>query len=409
MEGACRSGRDRMDGFLAALTLQAGYNAALVSVGAALTGLSAGAAGVFLVLRKRALVSDAMAHATLPGVTLAFLAMVALGGDGRALPGLVLGAAVTSLMGLLAVDWLTRATRLSEDAAIGAVLSSFFGAGVVLLTVIQTLGAGRQAGLEGFLLGQTAGMLWSDAVTILAGGIGVALVLVLARRPMTLVAFDPVHAAVLGVQVRSVDLLILALALAITVTGLRIVGLVMIVALLVIPPAAARFWTDRVGGMIWIAGGIGALAGWIGTALSAAAPDLPAGPLIVLTAASLFVLSIVVAPTRGVLARISAARGLQTAVHRRQGLLALARGETVLDRFTLRLLRRQGLIRGDGLPTDAGRAAAAAARRDEARWVAAQALYPADGRLRAGLGDLAAVLTPDELAKVNQHMAPGAA
>ena len=160
-----------MTGFLAALALQAGYNAALVTIGAALLGLSAGMAGSFLVLRKRALVSDAMAHATLPGIGVAFLVMVALGGDGRDLPGLLIGSAASALIGLVLVDWIVRRTRLAEDAAIGAVLSVFFGLGVVLLTVIQSLERGRQAGLEDFLLGATAGMLFQDAVLIAAGGL----------------------------------------------------------------------------------------------------------------------------------------------------------------------------------------------------------------------------------------------
>ncbi|MEL7172717.1 MAG: metal ABC transporter permease, partial [Pseudomonadota bacterium] len=124
-----------METFLAALTLQAGYNAALVAVGAALLGLAAGAGGTFLFLRKRALVSDAVAHATLPGICLAFIAMASLGGDGRSLPGLLAGSAVTAVLGLLAVQWMVSRTRLAEDAAIGAVLSVFFGLGVVLLTV----------------------------------------------------------------------------------------------------------------------------------------------------------------------------------------------------------------------------------------------------------------------------------
>ena len=96
--------------------------------------------------------------------------MVALGGDGRSLPGLLIGSAVTAGIGLVLVEWIARRTRLAEDAAIGAVLSVFFGFGIVLLTVIQTLSSGRQAGLESFLLGSTAGMLYQDAVVIAAGG-----------------------------------------------------------------------------------------------------------------------------------------------------------------------------------------------------------------------------------------------
>ena len=186
---------------LDALLLQLGYNATLVAIGAALLGTAAGITGTFLFLRKRALVSDAVSHATLPGVCIAFLLMAALGGDGRNLAGLLLGSAVSAGAGLWCMNWLTRNTRLAEDAAIGAVLSVFFGFGVVLLTVIQTLGIGRQAGLEGFLLGSTAGMLYSDALVIALGGAATLFLVLLTRRPMTLVAFDPEYAAARGLPV----------------------------------------------------------------------------------------------------------------------------------------------------------------------------------------------------------------
>jgi manganese/zinc/iron transport system permease protein len=158
-----------MEALFDALLLRAGYNAALVTIGAALLGVAAGSAGTFLFLRKRALVSDAVAHSTLPGVGLAFIAMVIAGGDGRNLGGLLLGSAVSATIGLLLVEWIARRTRLAEDAAIGAVLSVFFGFGIVLLTIIQTMPSGKAAGLESFLLGATAGMLFHEALAIAAG------------------------------------------------------------------------------------------------------------------------------------------------------------------------------------------------------------------------------------------------
>jgi len=207
-----------------ALTLQLGYNATLVTIGAMMLGVAAGATGTFLFLGKRALVSDAISHATLPGIGLAFVVMVMLGGDGRALPGLLIGSALSAALGLICVSALTNRTRLTEDAAIGAVLSVFFGIGIVLLTVIQSMTSGRQAGLESFLLGSTAGMLWDDALVIAVGGALVLGLTLLLRRPMTMVAFDPDYAAGSGMNVRRVELAMMGLAMAITVVGLKIVG-----------------------------------------------------------------------------------------------------------------------------------------------------------------------------------------
>ncbi|MEL6267923.1 MAG: metal ABC transporter permease [Pseudomonadota bacterium] len=389
-----------MGPFIEALTLGAGYNAALVAVGAALLGFAAGAVGSFLFLRKRALVSDAIAHATLPGVGLAFLAMVALGGDGRNLAGLMAGSALSAWAGLLAVEWMARATRLSEDVAIGAVLSVFFGLGVVLLTVIQNLGAGRQAGLEGYLLGSTAGMLFADAVLIAAGGaLAVAATWAL-RRPMTAVAFDPSYAAAQGYDVRRIDLAMMGLVMMVTVIGLKLVGLVLIVALLIIPPVTARFWTERSGLMVWLAGVTGAAAGYLGAAISASAPALPTGPIIVLVAAGLFVLSLLFAPARGVAAALWRHRRFQARVHRRQGLLALAREEPIHDLHTLRVLGREGLIRPDGVATGAGRAQAAKIARDERRWAIAREVHQDAGLTGRydGLTPIEEVFTPDEIA-----------
>ncbi|MEM9843752.1 MAG: metal ABC transporter permease [Pseudomonadota bacterium] len=391
-----------------ALLLQAGYNSALVTIGAALLGFAAGASGTFLFLRKRALVSDAVAHATLPGVGLAFILMVSLGGDGRNLIGLLAGSAATAWIGLWLMDWITRRTRLAEDTAIGAILGVFFGAGVVLLTVIQTMSAGRQAGLESFLLGSTAGMLFQDAVVIATGGTLAVGATWLMRRPMTLVAFDSEYAAALGYDVRRIDLLIMGLVMAVTVIGLKLVGLILIVALLIIPAVTARFWTERSASVIWIAGSLGALAGYVGAVLSASVPDLPTGPIIVLVSAGLFVVSLLFSPSRGVIAALLQHRSFQARVHRRQGLLALAAQHPIRETYTLRLLTSQGLVRADGVPTEAGRAAAAKVARDERRWEIAREIHQDAGLTGRydGLTPIEDVFTADEIAEFDRRLGP---
>lgn len=392
--------------FLDALLLQSGYNAALVAVGAALLGIAAGSGGTFLFLRKRALVSDAVAHATLPGVGLAFIVMVMLGGDGRNLLGLLVGSAVTAWVGLLIVEWMARRTRLAEDAAIGAVLSVFFGFGIVLLTVIQTMSAGRQAGLESFLLGATAGMLFQDAVVIAVGGALAVATVYLLRRPMTLVAFDPDYAAASGLNVKRIDLVMMGLVMGVTVIGLKLVGLILIVAMLIIPPVTARFWTDRTDRVIWIAGIAGGASGYVGAALSASAPSIPTGPIIVLVCFGLFAFSILFAPGRGVLAALIRHQRFQVRVHRRQGLLALAHGEPIFDPLTIAILRRGKLIRRDHVATEAGRAQAAKALRDEKRWEIARQVYQDEaisGRYD-GLTPIETVLTRDEIAEIDRQI-----
>ncbi|RLJ99816.1 metal ABC transporter permease [Ruegeria conchae] len=389
-----------------ALTLQLGYNATLVAIGATLLGISAGVTGTFLFLRKRALVSDAISHATLPGVCLAFMALVAFGGDGRNLIGLLVGSAISAWVGLLCMNWLTRHTRLAEDAAIGAVLSVFFGFGVVLLTVIQTMGVGRQAGLEGFLLGSTAGMLWADALVIAIGGAATLLLVMIIRRPMTMVAFDPEYAAARGLPVHRIDLAMMGLVMAVTVVGLKIVGLILIVALLIIPPVTARFWTERSDRVVLLAGISGGLSGFLGAGISASAPNLPTGPIIVLVSFGSFALSLLFAPVRGVLAAVLRHLRFQRRVHIRQGLLALAQGQKIYEPLTIRLLRRAGIVRADGVATDEGKARAAKALRDEKRWefVRADQAHEATAALYDGLRDIETVLTRDQIAEIDRRI-----
>jgi len=389
-----------------ALTLQLGYNATLVAVGSTLLGIAAGVTGTFLFLRKRALVSDAISHATLPGVGLAFILMVWLGGDGRNLAGLLAGSALSAWIGLLSVQWLTRRTRLAEDAAIGAVLSTFFGFGVVLLTVIQTMRAGQQAGLGQLLLGSTAGMLFADAVLIAAGGAACLALTLILRRPMTLVAFDPEFAQASGLNTRRIDLATMGLVLAVTVVGLKIVGLILIVALLIIPPVTARFWTDRTGFVVAFAGLTGGVAGFVGAAISASASSLPTGPIIVLVSFALFAVSLLLAPGHGVLAAVLKHNRFQKRVHLRQGLLALAQGHPIYERYTLRLLQKRGWALADGMPTEAGKGQAAKALRDESRWEMLRgiAMHEAAAARYDGLTRIEAVLTADQIADLDERI-----
>lgn len=354
--------------FLAAFLLSAGYNTAVVAVGAALLGAGGGAIGAFVLLRKRSLVSDAMSHATLPGVVLGFLFGLAIFGDGRSLPLLLAGAAFTAGLGMLAVNWIKANTRLTEDTAIGTVLSTFFALGMVLLTVLQSLSVSGQAGLSGFLLGSTSGMLASEAMTIaIAAGV-VALAVLAFFKELTLLCFDEGFAASIGLNRNRLDLTLLVLLLAVVVIGLKTAGLVLVIALTIIPPVAARFWTERVSRFVLISAAIGALGSYLGACLSASAPDLPTGALIVLILFALFLLSLTLSPVRGLLSALIRHRRFQRIVHVRQGLLALAHDEPILEPITRRLMKRQGYLTGDLRPTESGWSAARRIARDQALW-----------------------------------------
>ena len=272
------------------------YTLRTVALGAAALGATSGALGSFAVLRKQSLLGDAISHAALPGIALAFL----LTGS-KATPVLVAGAAVAGWVGTLAVMKITGATRVKEDSALGIVLAVFFGVGLVLLTYVQKRPDASQAGLDRFLFGQAATLLHRDVLLI--SGVGGVAVLgaALFWKEFKLLTFDPDYGASLGIPMRAVDVLLTTLLVLSIVIGLQTVGVVLMSAMVVAPAAAARQWTDRMGRMVALAALFGALAGVSGAVLSSLTEHLPTGPTIVLCMTTLVVVSLLFAPNRGVL------------------------------------------------------------------------------------------------------------
>lgn len=277
------------------------YNTLIVLLGVILLGTGGGMVGSFAVLRRRALLGDALSHAALPGLCIGFL----VAGE-RSLPAMLLGALATGLLGVLLVFFLRSRTRVREDAAIGIVLSVFFGAGIVLSRLIQnsTSVVGSKAGLDSYILGKTAGMIASDVILIAGVATAVLASVVLLFKEFLLISFDPDFARVQGWPSRGIDLALTGLLAVVVVIGLPAVGVVMTAALLIIPGVAARFWTDRLSRVVTLAAIFGAGMGLIGTALSATYDKMPAGPIIALVGTGFFVISALAAPQRGLVTRI---------------------------------------------------------------------------------------------------------
>lgn len=245
--------------------------------------------------------SDALAHGTLPGLAAAFILGSTAGFGGRNLGLLLIGAAASGVLGVLCVQLLVQYSRLERDTAIGAVLSCFFGAGVVLMSVIQSMGTGEEGGLHHFIYGQTAAMNRLDAWLMLAVALLSLAICAAFFKEFRLVCFDETFAASGGWPVSRIDLAMMSLVVLVTVVGLQAVGLLLIVALLVIPPAGARFWTEKLDKMVAASAVIGGLSCYFGSAASALLPRLPAGAVIVLSAGAVFMVSFLFAPARGLI------------------------------------------------------------------------------------------------------------
>lgn len=284
-----------MQDLLRILTL-ADFNTRVVLLGTALLGLACGVVGALTVLRGRALVSDALAHAALPGVCVAFLLL-----GTRELPALLAGALLFGAASLLALALMRRHHLVREDAAIALTLSAFFGLGIVLLSVAQRSPDGAHAGLEGFIFGKAAGMLTRDVLILAVVAILVLATVFAMRRALLVVCFDRAFGQAAGLPMARADVALMGLTCVATVAALPAVGLVLVVAMLTIPPAAARLWTDRLPVMVAISGGLGAASGVVGTIISATVERLSTGPVVVLVAAAGFACSLAFAPHRGLL------------------------------------------------------------------------------------------------------------
>jgi len=266
----------------------------LVAMGSALIGALGGVLGTFALLRRQSLMGDAMSHAALPGIVLAFL----LTGS-RDLPLLLAGASLSAWLGALLVVFIIRHSRIRPDAALGLVLSVFFGFGMVLLTVAQRRPTAAQAGLERFLFGQAAMMLQRDVEGIALAAALILLLIVLLWKEFKVLAFDPAFAAAIGLPVMALDVLLTTLIVLTIALGLQAMGVVLMSGVLVAPAAAARQWTNRLEPMVILAGGFGALSGILGTLLSSWIGRLPTGPVIALCASGIALFSLGFAPHRG--------------------------------------------------------------------------------------------------------------
>ena len=276
--------------------LLADHTFRVVAGGVALFGFVAGALGSFAMLRKQSLLGDVISHAALPGIVLAFLLTLS-----KHPLVLLIGAAFTGWIGTIFITLITRYTHLKKDAAMGIILSVFFGIGIFLLTLIQKLPFASQAGLDKFLFGSASTLLVRDVHLMILLSIGVLALLFLFWKEFKIITFDSDYARSIGLPVRWLDIFLVTLIVLAIVIGLQAVGVVLMSALLIAPAAAARQWTNRLGVMVVLSASFGAFAGLVGAVASSTIAHLSTGPAIVVMVSMLFFISLFFAPMRGLL------------------------------------------------------------------------------------------------------------
>ncbi len=274
----------------------------IVFFGTTLLGVCGGLVGVFMLLRKRALIGDVVGHSALPGIAIAFIACEVLApGTGKNLPALVIGAFLSAMAGAICVMLIDRYTPLRSDAAMAITLSLFYGLGAVLFSVIMRIPTAAAAGLGSYLNGKTATLVTSDVWVFGIAAAVLSVLTLLLLKELSLLCFDEDFAASTGWPVRVLDALLISMVVAVTIVGMQTVGLILVVAILIIPAASAQFWTDNLRRLMVVSSILGAAAAGAGTMLSALFPRLAAGPVIVLCGSVLFALSLLIGPQHGYL------------------------------------------------------------------------------------------------------------
>lgn len=270
----------------------------VVALGTAFLGLLSGVVGTLATLKQESLLGDVLSHSALPGIGIAFILL-----SKKNLIVMLIGAALAGGLATVLINWMKKKSIIKGDSAMSLILSSFFGLGLVLMTYIQRQPNGHQAGLENFIYGQASAMLMRDIKLSVVIASVFLIILVLFWKEIKVFIFDPTFAHTMGLSAVFLNGLVSLMIVVTIVIGLESVGVVLMSSLLIAPSIAARQWSDRMGVVAVLAGIFGFLSGLIGSFISSIGARIPTGPTIVLVASLFVLVSLLVAPKRGLLAR----------------------------------------------------------------------------------------------------------
>ena len=275
------------------------YTFMVVTLGCVLLGIISGVVGSFAVVKKQGLIGDGISHSTLPGVVIAFLLIGV-----KDTKIMLIGAFIAGLLSAIFVLGIVKNSRVKFDSALAVVMSVMFGLGTLLLSYSQNLPNANQAGLKSYIYGQAANMLLSDVHTMLFVGAIVLVLVTLFWKELKLASFDPQYAVTLGYNVSFINVLMLVLLVLAIIIGLQTVGVILMSAMIVAPAVSARQWTNKFSVMVILSAVFGAMAGGVGSLVSITDEKLATGPIIVVVATLIAIVSILFSPKRGVVYKI---------------------------------------------------------------------------------------------------------
>jgi len=267
----------------------------VVLVGTAILGILSGIIGVFTLLKQQALIGDVLSHATLPGVVLMFIFT-----SSRNISILLIGAAISAYVAMTLLNVIKKYSNISSEALMALILSSFFGFGHFLMSLIARNPIYAGANLNSFIFGNAATLIEADVMVLIVVGIVVVGLMMFFWRHFKLHTFNATYYESLGFSTRLIDFVMTFMTILVIVVGIRTVGVILMSALLIVPGLAARQLSDRLFMNIFIAGFIGGLSAVTGSFLSVTyGTGIPTGPSIVIVGTSIALAAILFAPKKG--------------------------------------------------------------------------------------------------------------
>lgn len=289
------------------------YSYQVMSLGAGLIGIGAALMGCFLYLRKQSLLSDVVGHSALLGVMLAFIiATTVLNVDGRSMLVLTIGAIISATISVLLNEYINRTTKLSSDITMTVSLSLFYGLGIIALHYIVHSSLPNRGGIKSYMFGNAANITMGDIKVILVLILLVITVCTLGWKEIKVFIFDPILAHTLGFSKLILSPILLVCATISIVIGVKAVGLILMVAMAIMPAASARQWTNRLSSMVFLAVLMGGSCAVLGCLCSVKLGKVPTGPVIVLILFAVFLFSLLFAPQRSIIRRSLKRKQLQT-------------------------------------------------------------------------------------------------
>ncbi|MCI1987520.1 MAG: metal ABC transporter permease [Lactobacillus sp.] len=252
---------------------------------AIMVGLMSGIIGSFIILRGMSLMGDAISHAVLPGVAIAYMLGI----------NILIGASVFGILAALLIGFVAAHSKIKTDTSIGVVFSAFYALGFILISMAESA-----TNLHHILFGNILAVSDQDILTT-AIVLAIVIIFVVAfYKELLITSFDETFARTYGLNVQLIHYALMLVLTLVTVSALQTVGIILVVAMLITPAATAFLWTDHLGKMLVLAATVGVLASIVGLYLSYTF-NWASGPAIVIVAAAMFLLSFIVSPKQAFL------------------------------------------------------------------------------------------------------------